>query len=98
MGTWELMEEDRGKKSCREKGNGCIFVIVVKWVAISATKIAQAYTEEFLETIRVKCFNKCITKPRSSLHRSESSCISRCVDRYIEAIGIVSKSLFSAQH
>ncbi|CAK9170721.1 unnamed protein product [Ilex paraguariensis] len=47
-------------------------------------------------TVRGKCFDKCITKPGSSLSGSESSCISRCVDRYIEATGIISKALFSA--
>ncbi|KAK1438524.1 hypothetical protein QVD17_04333 [Tagetes erecta] len=60
-------------------------------------QLAQAYAEEFLETVRGKCFDKCITKPGSSLSGGESSCISRCVDRYIEATGIISRSLFSAQ-
>nr|GME01840.1 mitochondrial import inner membrane translocase subunit Tim13-like [Ipomoea batatas] len=48
-----------------------------------------------LQTVREKCFDKCITKPGSSLSGGESSCISRCVDRYIEATGIISKALFS---
>nr|XP_027080617.1 mitochondrial import inner membrane translocase subunit Tim13-like [Coffea arabica] len=30
-------------------------------------QLAQAYAEEFLETLRGKCFEKCITKPGSSL-------------------------------
>ncbi|GAV75120.1 zf-Tim10_DDP domain-containing protein [Cephalotus follicularis] len=60
------------------------------------TQLAQAYAQEFIETVRGKCFDKCITKPGSSLSGSESSCISRCVDRYIEATGIVSRALFSA--
>uniref|UniRef100_M1AVU7 Mitochondrial import inner membrane translocase subunit n=2 Tax=Solanum TaxID=4107 RepID=M1AVU7_SOLTU len=47
------------------------------------------------QTVRDKCFDKCITKPGSSLSGSEGSCISRCVDRYIEATGIISKALFS---
>lgn len=59
------------------------------------TQLAHAYAEQFLETVRDKCFDKCITKPGSSLSGSEGSCISRCVDRYIEATGIISKALFS---
>lgn len=51
----------------------------------------------FLQTVGNKCFDKCVTKPGSSLSGSESSCISRCVDRYIEATGIVSRALFSSQ-
>lgn len=50
-----------------------------------------------LQTVGRKCFEKCVTKPGSSLGGSESSCISRCVDRYIEATGIISKALFSSQ-
>ncbi|KAF5956940.1 hypothetical protein HYC85_004165 [Camellia sinensis] len=49
------------------------------------------------QTVRGKCFEKCITKPGSSLSGSESSCTSRCVDRYIEATGIISRALFSFQ-
>ncbi|KAF5734936.1 Pentatricopeptide repeat superfamily protein [Tripterygium wilfordii] len=51
---------------------------------------------KMLKTVREKCFVKCITKPGSSLSGSEGSCISRCVDRYIEATGIISKSLFKS--
>ncbi|KAM0823341.1 hypothetical protein ACQ4PT_070931 [Festuca glaucescens] len=46
-------------------------------------------------TLGTKCFAKCVTKPGTSLTGSESSCISRCVERYIEATGIVSRALFS---
>lgn len=60
-------------------------------------QLAQAYAQEFLETVTGKCFEKCITKPGSSLSGSESSCVSRCVDRYIEATGIIGRALFSAQ-
>ncbi|KAL4570657.1 hypothetical protein LXL04_026317 [Taraxacum kok-saghyz] len=60
-------------------------------------QLAQAYAEEFLETVRGKCFDKCITKPGSSLSGGEGSCISRCVDRYIEATGIISRALFNSQ-
>ncbi|XP_075508696.1 LOW QUALITY PROTEIN: mitochondrial import inner membrane translocase subunit TIM13-like [Primulina tabacum] len=59
------------------------------------TQLAQAYAEEFLETVRGKCFDKCITKPGSSLSGGEDSCISRCVERYIEATGIVGRALFN---
>ncbi|XVF10269.1 hypothetical protein REPUB_Repub07fG0168100 [Reevesia pubescens] len=61
-------------------------------------QLAQAYAQEFLETLRGKCFDKCISKPGSSLSGSESSCVSRCVDRYIEATGIVGRALLNASH
>ncbi|XP_065858417.1 mitochondrial import inner membrane translocase subunit Tim13 [Euphorbia lathyris] len=61
------------------------------------SQLDQAYAQEFLETVRGKCFDKCITKPGSSLSGGESSCVSRCVDRYIEATGIVGRALFNAR-
>ncbi|CAD5170673.1 unnamed protein product [Musa acuminata subsp. malaccensis] len=62
------------------------------------SQLAQAYAEEFFETVRSKCFVRCIAKPGTSLSGSESSCISRCVDRYIEATGIIGRALFSSPH
>ncbi|CAM0944770.1 unnamed protein product [Alopecurus aequalis] len=58
-------------------------------------QLAQAYAQELLETVGNKCFAKCVTKPGTNLSGSESSCISRCVDRYMEATGIISRALFS---
>ncbi|KAG7017060.1 Mitochondrial import inner membrane translocase subunit TIM13, partial [Cucurbita argyrosperma subsp. argyrosperma] len=58
----------------------------------------ELLTRTFSQTLRVKCFDKCITKPGSSLSGSESSCISRCMERYIEATGIVSRALFKTPH
>lgn len=60
-------------------------------------QLAQAYMEELVETLRGKCFDKCIAKPGSGLSSGESSCVSRCVDRYMEATGIIRRSLFSQQ-
>ncbi|KAF3340333.1 Mitochondrial import inner membrane translocase subunit Tim13 [Carex littledalei] len=60
------------------------------------SQLAEAYAQEFLETVGNKCFAKCVTKPGTSLSGGESSCVSRCVDRYIEATGIISRALFSS--
>ncbi|BBN01468.1 mitochondrial import inner membrane translocase subunit TIM13 [Marchantia polymorpha subsp. ruderalis] len=59
-------------------------------------QLAQAYAEEFFSTVRDKCFTKCVPKPSTSLSGSESSCITKCVERYIEATGIVSRAVFTA--
>ena len=37
-----------------------------------------------LQTVRDKCFEKCVTKPSSSLGSSEQQCLARCCDRYAE--------------
>ena len=37
-----------------------------------------------LQTVRDKCFAKCITAPGRSLSSGEQTCLQRCVDRYGE--------------
>ena len=41
----------------------------------------------YLQTVRDKCFEKCVTKPSSSLGSSEQQCLARCCDRYAEVSG-----------
>jgi hypothetical protein len=36
-----------------------------------------------LQTVRDKCFDKCVTKPSSSLSSSEQQCLARCCDRWV---------------
>ncbi|KAI8924984.1 Tim10/DDP family zinc finger protein, partial [Entophlyctis helioformis] len=40
----------------------------------------QAQVHEFTET----CWDKCITKIRPSLDKSEEVCISNCVERFVD--------------
>lgn len=47
----------------------------------------------FIQTVRDKCFEKCVTKPSSSLSSSEQQCLSRCADRYGEATQAVLRSV-----
>ena len=57
--------------------HGCIGP---KWVSLSSHSLSQ----EFYSTVRDKCWEKCITKPSSSLSSSEQTCLARCCDRYAE--------------
>lgn len=52
-----------------------------------------AFLQEFYQTVRDKCFNKCVTKPSSSLSSSEQQCLAKCCDRYAEATQIVTKAV-----
>lgn len=45
------------------------------------------------QTVRDKCFEKCVTKPSSSLSSSEQQCLSRCSDRYGEATQAVLRAV-----
>mmetsp|Transcript_5945 Transcript_5945/g.14473 ORF Transcript_5945/g.14473 Transcript_5945/m.14473 type:complete len:115 (-) Transcript_5945:181-525(-) len=59
-------------------------------------ELDAAYAQEFYNTVRDKCFKACVTSPSSSLGSSERTCLERCVDRYLEATQVVSKSAISA--
>ena len=40
-----------------------------------------------LQTVRDRCFDKCITRPGTSMSSSEVSCLAKCCDRYIDVRG-----------
>ncbi|KCV69141.1 hypothetical protein H696_04556 [Fonticula alba] len=43
-----------------------------------------------------KCFERCVTKPGSRLDSSETSCVSRCTQRFLEARSIVAAAYVKA--
>jgi import inner membrane translocase subunit TIM13 len=55
-------------------------------------ELAVANAQELLNKMNDKCFTKCVTKPGSRLDGGEQSCISKCMDRYMDAWNIVSKA------
>ena len=55
-------------------------------------ELALSNAQELLNKTNEKCYAKCITKPGSSLSSSEEICLARCMDRYMEAFSIVSRS------
>ncbi|EJD06488.1 uncharacterized protein FOMMEDRAFT_75920 [Fomitiporia mediterranea MF3/22] len=58
-------------------------------------EIAINGAQELINKINEKCFAKCITKPGSSLSGSEETCLSRCMERHMEAFNIVSRTYHS---
>ncbi|KAH7447077.1 hypothetical protein KP509_01G090000 [Ceratopteris richardii] len=58
-------------------------------------QLAEAYAQDMFERILDKCFSKCVQKPSSSLGGSESSCISSCTERYMDALRIISETVVS---
>merc|ERR1712038_738644 len=55
-------------------------------------QVALANMQELLTKVTDKCFKKCITSPASSLSGGDQKCLSMCMDRYMEAFNIVSRS------
>ncbi|KAG0032509.1 protein translocase subunit [Podila clonocystis] len=56
------------------------------------SELALANAQELINKINEKCFAKCVPKPGSKLDSSEQACISKCMDRYMEAWNIVSRT------
>lgn len=55
-------------------------------------QIAIANAQELLTKMSEKCFKKCISKPGTSLDNSEQKCIAMCMDRYMDAWNLVSRT------
>lgn len=53
--------------------------------------------QELMQTVTDKCFLKCVTKPSGSLTGSEQSCLAKCVDRYVDTMNIISRTLIEKQ-
>ncbi|KAG5646098.1 hypothetical protein DXG03_004337 [Asterophora parasitica] len=57
-------------------------------------ELAIANAQELMNKAGERCFTKCVTKPGSDLSSAEQTCLSRCLDRYMEAFNIVSKTYY----
>ncbi|PIL32167.1 transporter [Ganoderma sinense ZZ0214-1] len=55
-------------------------------------ELALQNAQELMSKVNDKCYAKCIPKPGASLSGSEEKCLSQCMDRYLEAFNIISKS------
>ncbi|GLB40595.1 putative tim10/DDP family zinc finger [Lyophyllum shimeji] len=55
-------------------------------------EIALANAQELMNKANERCFAKCVTKPGDTLSNAEQTCLSRCLDRYLEAFNIVSRT------
>jgi len=55
-------------------------------------EMALAHAQTLIEKINDKCYQKCITKPGDSLSAWEQGCLGNCMDRYMEAFNMVSRT------
>ncbi|CAF1010872.1 unnamed protein product, partial [Didymodactylos carnosus] len=55
-------------------------------------QLAIQNAQELLQKLSDKCFKMCISKPGGSLSNPEQKCISLCMDRYMDAWNIVSRT------
>ena len=52
-------------------------------------EMQQKMAQDLMQSMGEQCSTKCITKSGESLSDSEKRCIANCMDRYMEAMGIV---------
>ncbi|RKP14092.1 Tim10/DDP family zinc finger protein, partial [Piptocephalis cylindrospora] len=55
-------------------------------------EIQMANAQELMNKMNERCFDRCVTKPGTKLENGEQVCISRCMDRYMEAWNIVARA------
>ncbi|KDQ53114.1 hypothetical protein JAAARDRAFT_39488 [Jaapia argillacea MUCL 33604] len=58
-------------------------------------EMALHSAQELINKTNEKCFLKCVTKPSTSLSGSEETCLSRCLERYLEAFDLISRTYVS---
>mmetsp|Transcript_8623 Transcript_8623/g.15584 ORF Transcript_8623/g.15584 Transcript_8623/m.15584 type:complete len:80 (-) Transcript_8623:259-498(-) len=56
-------------------------------------QLEAATFQSFFSSVRDTCFQKCVTKPGSSLSSSEQTCLQRCCDRYEEVVALTEKAV-----
>ncbi|RUP45105.1 Tim10/DDP family zinc finger-domain-containing protein [Jimgerdemannia flammicorona] len=54
--------------------------------------LALANAQELINKMNEKCFTKCVPKPGYRLESGEKTCLSKCMDRYMEAWNVVSRT------
>ncbi|KAI0749904.1 Tim10/DDP family zinc finger-domain-containing protein [Daedaleopsis nitida] len=55
-------------------------------------ELALQNVQELMTKVSDKCYVKCVPKPGTSLSSSEEKCLAQCMDRYLEAFDIISRT------
>ena len=55
-------------------------------------QLAAQYIQEVMQKTTDKCFTRCVVKPGARLDDSEKLCLAICMDRYLDAMALVSQA------
>jgi len=55
-------------------------------------QLAAQYIQDVMQKVTDKCFTLCVTRPGAKLDDSEKLCTAKCMDRYLDAMSIVSQA------
>ncbi|CAM9576490.1 unnamed protein product [Chrysoparadoxa australica] len=62
-------------------------------------QVQEQAIQELVQKMTEKCFTKCAKPSRGDrLDNNEQSCIALCMDRYIDAMGVVNKAMVERQN
>ena len=55
-------------------------------------QLAAQYIQDVMQKITDKCFVRCVARPGAKLDDSEKMCTAKCMDRYLDAMALVSQA------
>ena len=55
-------------------------------------QLAAQYIQDVMQKITDKCFTRCVIKPGARLDDTEKMCTAKCMDRYLDAMALVSQA------
>lgn len=58
-----------------------------------SAEINQQTSQDLFQRVADKCFAKCVVSPSSKLSTQEQACLTKCQDRYMEAMGVIAKAI-----
>lgn len=56
-------------------------------------QVAAQMGEAFREQVTSKCFATCVPSPGRALTTREETCLDRCLDRFVDAMNLVTQAL-----
>ena len=59
-------------------------------------EMQQQFVQQLIERLRNECFTRCIASPSRELSSRDQTCLSNCVDRYLESMKVVEGAI--AEH
>ena len=62
-------------------------------IARVRAEVQQQTLQELFTKISERCFDVCVTKPSKALSSSEQKCLAMCMDRYVDAMVVVSNTM-----
>mmetsp|Transcript_7847 Transcript_7847/g.23700 ORF Transcript_7847/g.23700 Transcript_7847/m.23700 type:complete len:80 (+) Transcript_7847:423-662(+) len=57
------------------------------------TEMQANFSQNIVQIVTDRCFEKCVYSPGKELSNKEKDCTSKCMDRFIDAMNVISDTL-----